>query len=110
MDPGSLNIADWLMRLNALRILWLCLLMAPAAAVSLLTAHAIIPSLVDSHAISRNWSLIRFPLYLFGLGTEINYKKALDLNTLAAEQGYAEAQYNLAIMYVEGFAPRNLRT
>ena len=69
MDPGSLNIADWLMRLNALRILWLCLLMAPAAAVSLLTAHAIIPSLVDSHAISRNWSLIRFPLYLFGLGT-----------------------------------------
>ena len=69
MDPGSLNIADWLMRLNALRILWLCLLMAPAAAVTLLTAHAIIPSLVDSHAISRNWSLIRFPLYLFGLGT-----------------------------------------
>mgnify|MGYP001169416093 FL=1 len=69
MDPGSLNIADSLMRLNALRILWLCLLMAPAAAVSLLTAHAIIPSLVDSHAISRNWSLIRFPLYLFGLGT-----------------------------------------
>ena len=69
MDPGSLNIADWLMRLTALRILWLCLLLAPAAAVSLLTAHAIIPSLVDTHSISRNWSLVRFPLYLFGLGT-----------------------------------------
>ena len=29
-------------------------------------------------------------------------QKALDLYTLAAEQGYAEAQYNLANMYLEG--------
>ena len=28
----------------------------------------------------------------FGKGTEINYKKALDLYTLAAEQGHAHAQ------------------
>ena len=69
MDPGSLNIADWLMRLTALRILWICLLMAPAAAVSLLVAHAIIPSAVDSHHLSRKWVIIRAPLYLFGFGT-----------------------------------------
>ncbi|MBM32111.1 MAG: hypothetical protein CL764_04540 [Chloroflexi bacterium] len=69
MDPNTLNIADWLMRLTALRILWICLLLAPAAAGSLLIAHAIIPSAVDSHHISRKWVIIRAPLYLFGFGT-----------------------------------------
>ena len=37
-------------------------------------------------------------MYLTGKGTEINYKKALDLFTLAAEQGYATAQ-NALIRY-----------
>ena len=71
MDPGILNTADWLSRLTALRLLWVCLVLAVTAAIALITAHAIIPSAVDSHSISNKWRKLRPVLYLVGIGSFI---------------------------------------
>ena len=40
-------------------------------------------------------------MYYNGDGVLKDYKQALKWFTKAAEQGYADAQYNLGIMYIE---------
>jgi len=42
--------------------------------------------------------------YEMGLGIDIDNKQALHLYTLAAEQGYDKAQYNMGINYKYGKA------
>jgi len=41
-------------------------------------------------------------MYNEGLGVPQDYKEAVRLYRLAAEQGHAEAQYNLGQMYRQG--------
>jgi len=41
-------------------------------------------------------------MYKNGEGVSQDYTKALDWYTKAAEQGFAKAQYNLGLIYVEG--------
>ena len=41
--------------------------------------------------------------YHFGDGVMINYGKAIDLYTYAAEHGHADAAYNLGTIYFNGF-------
>ena len=64
MDPGMLSVEDWQARLLALRLMWLCLILAFTAAGSLVIAHAVIPSAVDSGTLSKKFNKFRLPLYL----------------------------------------------
>ena len=41
-------------------------------------------------------------MYANGQGVEQNYAKAVEYYQLAADQGYANAQFNLGIIYEEG--------
>jgi TPR repeat protein len=41
-------------------------------------------------------------MYYHGHGVDVNYKKAREWYEKAAEQGRAEAQYNLGVMYYHG--------
>ena len=67
MDPGMLSVEDWQARLLALRLMWLCLILAFTAAGSLVIAHAVIPSAVDSVTLSKKFNKFRLPLYLTGI-------------------------------------------
>jgi hypothetical protein len=67
MDPGILSVEDWQARLLALRLMWLCLILAFTAAGSLVIAHAVIPSAVDSGTLSKKFNKFRLPLYLTGI-------------------------------------------
>ena len=67
MDPGMLSVEDWQARLLALRLMWLCLVLAFTAAGSLVIAHAVIPSAVDSGTLSKKFNKFRLPLYLTGI-------------------------------------------
>ncbi len=67
MDPGILSVEDWQARLLALRLMWLCLVLAFTAAGSLVIAHAVIPSAVDSGTLSKKFNKFRLPLYLTGI-------------------------------------------
>jgi hypothetical protein len=66
MDPKPLTTAEWAEVGTALKFLWLALGFAVVAGPSLLTAHAIIPSLIDTKSIAAKWSKLRAPLYLLG--------------------------------------------
>ena len=59
MDPGILSVEDWQARLLALRLMWLCLVLAFTAAGSLVIAHAVIPSAVDSGTLSKKFNKFR---------------------------------------------------
>ena len=67
MDSGMLSVEDWQARLLALRLMWLCLILAFTAAGSLVIAHAVIPSAVDSGTLSKKFNKFRLPLYLTGI-------------------------------------------
>lgn len=67
MDPGMLSVEDWQARLLALRLMWLCLILAFTAAGSLVIAHAVIPSAVDTGTLSKKFNKFRLPLYLTGI-------------------------------------------
>tara|TARA_E500000178_G_C16828660_1_gene664971 strand:+ start:408 stop:701 length:294 start_codon:yes stop_codon:yes gene_type:complete len=67
MDPGILSVEDWQSRLLALRLMFVCLLLAFTAAGSLVIAHAVIPSAVDSGTISKKFNKYRLPLYITGV-------------------------------------------
>ncbi len=62
-----LSVEDWQARLLALRLMWLCLILAFTAAGSLVIAHAVIPSAVDSGTLSKKFNKFRLPLYLTGI-------------------------------------------
>ena len=46
-------------------------------------------------------------MYTFGQGVPQNYTEAAKWYRLAAEQGNAQAQYNLGFLYAEGVALRD---
>ncbi|MGY8881214.1 MAG: hypothetical protein ACKVJL_02155 [Dehalococcoidia bacterium] len=67
MDPKPLTTAEWAEVGTALKFLWLALGFAFVAGPSLLTAHAIIPSVVDTKTVAAKWTKIRAPLYVIGI-------------------------------------------
>lgn len=66
MDPLPLTTEQWEQAGHSLQLLWLALACALVAGPSLLAAHAIIPSAIDTKTISDDWSKLRKPLYLLG--------------------------------------------
>ena len=66
MDPGILSVEDWQTRLLAGRLMFVCLVLAFIAASSLVIAHAVIPSAVDSGTLSKKFNKYRLPLYVTG--------------------------------------------
>ena len=67
MDPKPLTTAEWAEVGNALKFLWLALGFALISGPSLLTAPAIIPSIVDTKTVAASWSRFRAPLYVVGI-------------------------------------------
>lgn len=67
MDPKPLTKAEWAEVGMALKFLWLALGFALISGPSLLTAHAIIPSFVDTKTVPAKWSKMRAPLYVVGI-------------------------------------------
>ena len=67
MDPQPLSSSEWAQIGTALKFLWAALGCAIVAGFSLLTAHAIIVTLVDTNTISSRWSSLRPSLYAIGL-------------------------------------------
>ncbi len=71
MDPQSLTPSEWAEVGTALKFLWAALGLAVVAGLSLVSAHAVITSLVDTETISARWSRLRPPLYLAGIAAVI---------------------------------------
>ena len=67
MDPTQLTTQGWNETWDAVRWLWLAFLCALVAGPSLLTAHALIPSLVSTRTISDRWMSTRILFYVLGL-------------------------------------------
>ena len=66
MDPQPLSSSEWAQIGTALKFLWAALGCAIVAGFSLLTAHAIIVTLVDTNTISARWSSLRPFFYAVG--------------------------------------------
>ncbi len=67
MDPNSLTTDQWAQVGLALKFLWGAFVSALIAGSCLVTAHAIIPSAVDTNTISDRWLKVRPLFYLVGL-------------------------------------------
>ena len=67
MDPQPLSPSEWAQIGTALKFLWAALGCAIVAGFSLLTAHAVITSLVDTNTIPSSWSNLRPVFYAIGL-------------------------------------------
>ena len=67
MDPQPLSPSEWAQIGTALKFLWAALGFAIVAGFSLLTAHAIITSLVDTNTISAKWTNLRPVFYFVGI-------------------------------------------
>ena len=67
MDPKPLTTAEWAEVGMVLKFLWLALGFALISGPSLLTAHAIIPSFIDTKTVPAKWSKLRAPLYVVGI-------------------------------------------
>ena len=67
MDPQTLSTEQWAQVGLTLKFLWAAFGSAVLAGSCLLTAHAIIPSAVDTNTISDKWLKVRPLFYLVGL-------------------------------------------
>ena len=67
MDPQPLSPSEWAQIGTALKFLWGALGCAIVAGFSLLTAHALITSLVDTNTISARWTSLRPVFYFVGI-------------------------------------------
>lgn len=67
MDPQPLTPAEWGQLGTSLRYLWIAWFLALVAGPTLLTAHAIIPSLVSTGTIHEKWQGRRRVFYAVGL-------------------------------------------
>ncbi len=81
MDPQSLTPSEWAEVGTALKFLWAALGLAVVAGLSLVSAHAVITSLVDTETISARWSRLRLPLYLAGIAAVVGLFVCLVLAT-----------------------------
>ncbi|MBI2964692.1 MAG: hypothetical protein HYY34_00650 [Chloroflexi bacterium] len=66
MDPNPLSRAEWAHAGNAIKLLWISLILMFTAAQLFLAAHAIIPSAVASHHLPARWNRVRPLLYAGG--------------------------------------------
>ena len=66
MNPDPLTTAQWADTGNALKLLWVSLVLVVAASGALVTAHAIIPSATDSGMIPPAFRKLRPLLYATG--------------------------------------------
>ena len=85
MDPQPLSSSEWAQIGTALMFLWAALGCAFVAGFSLLTAHAIITSLVETKTIPARWSYARPVLYIVGLGAVVGVIACLVLAGLNME-------------------------
>jgi hypothetical protein len=81
MDPLPLTTAEWGDTGPAIIMLWLALVCAVVAGVSLVTAHAIIPSAVATRTISGRWEKLRPVFYLVGITAVLGIGIFLYLST-----------------------------
>jgi hypothetical protein len=67
MDPNTLSTDQWAQVGLTLKFLWAAFGSSIIAGTSLVTAHAIIPSAVETNTISTRWLTIRPVFYIVGL-------------------------------------------
>lgn len=67
MDPVPLTSEQWDQSWQAVRWLWIAFAFALVSGPSLLTAHAVIPSAVETRTISEKWMSTRIVFYLIGV-------------------------------------------
>ena len=67
MDPTPLTTEQWNQSWDAVRWLWFAFLCALVAGPALLTAHALIPSMVATNTISSRWTGTRPLFYALGV-------------------------------------------
>ncbi|MEE8159666.1 MAG: hypothetical protein V3T78_09945 [Dehalococcoidia bacterium] len=67
-DPAPIGSFEWSEIGKLLHNLWFLLALASAFAMIMLTAHAIIPSLVSTRHLPPSANMLRFSLTLTGLG------------------------------------------
>lgn len=92
MDPQPLTPSEWGQVGDSLLYLWMALGAAFIAGPVLLTAHAIIPSLVDTETISARWSKARPVFYLIGLIAVAAIITCLVLSVL--NMGWIDTRYS----------------
>ncbi len=82
MDPQPLSASEWAQVGTTLRYLWAALGCAVISGFSLVLAHAVITSLVDTNTISQRWSNLRPVLYFVGIAAVIGVIACLALAAL----------------------------
>ena len=85
MDPQPLSPSEWAQIGTALKFLWAALGCAIVAGFSLLTAHALITSLVDTNTIPSGWSNLRPVFYFIGIVAVIGLIACLVLAAINLE-------------------------
>ena len=91
MDPQPLTTDQWAQVGLALKFLWGAFASALVAGSSLLTAHALIPSAVETRTISGRWLKVRPIFYLVGIAALAVI--ALFLFLAATETDWIREQY-----------------
>ena len=91
MDPQPLTTDQWAQVGLALKFLWGAFASALVAGSSLLTAHALIPSAVETRTISGRWLKVRPIFYLVGIAALAGI--ALFLFLAATETDWIREQY-----------------
>ena len=91
MDPQPLSPSEWAQIGNALKFLWAALGLSVVAGFSLLIAHALITSLVDTNTISARWASLRPLFYFVGIVAVIGLIACLIGATL--NMGWIDVSY-----------------
>jgi len=67
-DPVAIGSAEWSEIGKLLQNLWLYLVLIATFGIVILTAHAVIPSLISTRQVPQSANLLRFSLTVAGLG------------------------------------------
>lgn len=67
-DPVAIGSAEWSEIGKLLQNLWLYLVLIATFGIVMLTAHAVIPSLISTRQVPQSANLLRFSLTVAGLG------------------------------------------
>lgn len=92
MDPQPLTTEQWAQVGLALKFLWAAFASALVAGSSLVTAHAIIPSAVETNTISSRWLKARPLFYIVGVAGVVGI--GLFLFLAAIETAWLRDFYN----------------
>ncbi len=66
-DPSGLGSTDWANLSNWLTLLWIFFPLVITFAFSMMIAHALIPSAVQTGHLPQKMSMLRLPITVFGL-------------------------------------------